>query len=74
MKHFFPPNTKDHDMITRDPNHFKVFYANTERYKNGPIIYMQNLLNTEVKRRMRQDNIWNIGIVDPCTSEPMCAS
>ena len=60
MKHFFPPNTKDHDMKTRDPNHFEVFHANTERYKNGPIIYMQNLLNTEVKRRMRQDNIWNI--------------
>ena len=47
-------------METRDMEHFKVFHANTERLKNGPIIYMQNLLNTEVRRRIQQNEKWNV--------------
>ena len=60
MKHLFEPNLKLHEMETRDPEHFKVLHANTERFKHGPIIYMQNLLNTEVRRRMKDNNLWNI--------------
>ena len=59
MKHLFPPNRNNHDMETRSSEHFEVFHANTERYKNGPIIYMQNLLNNEVSRRIRQEKQWN---------------
>ena len=60
MKHLFEPNLKLHEMETRDPEHFQVLHANTERFKHGPIIYMQNLLNTEVRRRMKDNNLWNI--------------
>ena len=60
MKYLFPPNNKVHLMETRDMEHFKVFHANTERLKNGPIIYMQNLLNTEVRRRIQQNEKWNV--------------
>ena len=60
MKYLFPPNNKVHIMETRDMEHFKVFHANTERFKNGPIIYMQNLLNTEVRRRIQQNEKWNV--------------
>ena len=41
----FPKNSKKHDMITRNPEVYKVQFANTERLKNSPIIYMQELLN-----------------------------
>ena len=60
MKHLFPPNRKNHEMETRVYENFEVFHANTERFKNGPIIYMQNLLNREVKQRIRQEKLWNI--------------
>ena len=60
MKHLFQPNMKSHEMNTRDHEHFHVLHANTERLKHGPIIYMQNLLNNEVKRRMKENNQWNI--------------
>ena len=44
-KHMFPQNSKEHQMKTRMSEKFKVFHANTERYKQSSIIYMQNLLN-----------------------------
>ena len=28
-------------METRDPEHFQVLHANTERFKHGPIIYAE---------------------------------
>ena len=46
-------------MQLRHFEHFQVSHANTERLKNGPTIYMQNLLNQEVRRREEQDLLWN---------------
>ena len=48
-KDMFPENSKLHQMVTRNNERFKVNHANTERYKNSAIIYMQNLLNENVK-------------------------
>ena len=39
----FPENLKIHKMITRKQEKFQVDLANTERFRNSPI--MQNLLN-----------------------------
>ena len=44
-KHMFPQNEKKHDMNTRHVEKYQVEYANTERKRNSPIIYMQKLLN-----------------------------
>ena len=41
----FPENKKVHTMKTRNSERYKVEHANTERFKNSAIIYMQNLLN-----------------------------
>ena len=41
----FPRNLKKHQMNTRNQDTFKVQFANTERLKKSPIIYMQKLLN-----------------------------
>ena len=60
MKSLFPPNKSTHTMKTRDHEHFKVFHANTNRYKESPIIYIQNLLNNEIKRRQEEDKMWTI--------------
>jgi hypothetical protein len=59
MKHLFPPNNRIHQMVPRKYEHFQISHANTERLKGSPIIYMQNLLNEEVNRRMESDKIWN---------------
>ena len=45
-------------MQVRETEHFQVFSANTERLKNSSIIYMQKLLNDEVKRKTEQDKLW----------------
>ena len=58
LKHLFPPNDKYHLMETRKHEHFKVFKANINRLQESPIIYMQTLLNAEVKRSLEHDNIW----------------
>jgi hypothetical protein len=44
-KQMFPRNKKKHDMNTRNPETFKVQFANTDRLQKSPIIYMQRLLN-----------------------------
>ena len=44
-RHMFPENEKVHKMLTRNPEKFKVEHANTTRFRNSAIIYMQNLLN-----------------------------
>ena len=59
MKNLFPPNNRTHEMKPRHVEHFQVFHANTERLKNGPIIFMQNLLNQEIRRKEEQDLLWN---------------
>ena len=49
----FLKNIKTHNMETRKQEIYKVEHANTERYKNSAIIYMQNLLNEhEAKMKM----------------------
>ena len=58
MKYLFPPNDKNHEMMTRKPEHFKIFRFNTERMRNSPVIYMQNLLNNEVRRKLEERKIW----------------
>ena len=45
LHEMFPKNIKTHNMETRKQEIYKVEHANTERYKNSAIIYMQNLLN-----------------------------
>ena len=45
-------------MIPRKSEHFQITHANTERLKDSPRIYMQNLLNEEVNRRLESDRIW----------------
>ena len=50
MKELFPPNNRTHTIFPRAHEHFQVYHANTERMKNIPIIYMQNLLNRNIKR------------------------
>ena len=47
MKSLFPKNEKSHDMKTRCPEKYEVKYANTERLRNFPILYMQRLLNAK---------------------------
>ena len=47
MKHLFPPNNRTHPMNVRKYEKFQVTHANTERFKNSPILYMQKLLNSE---------------------------
>ena len=58
IKHLFPPNNRTHQMIPRQNKHFQITHANTERLKESPIIYMQNLLNEEVNRIIEIDRIW----------------
>ena len=45
--HMFPQNIKKHHMETRIPEKFKVYHAQTERFRKSSIIYMQNLLNQD---------------------------
>ena len=45
----FPMNYKEHAMKTRNNDLYKVQHANTERFKNSALIYMQNLLNEDNK-------------------------
>ena len=59
MRHRFPPNDKNHQMNTRNAEHIKVFLAHTERVKNSTIIYIQNQLNTEVKKKIKERKIFN---------------
>ena len=45
----FPLNEKMHHMKTRNKEKYLVQFANTERLKKSSIIYMQKLLNQNVK-------------------------
>ena len=48
-EHLFPINSEEHEMETRKREKYKVNFANTNRMKNSPIIYMQKLLNKNEK-------------------------
>ena len=41
----FPEKPKPHGMNTRHEERYEVQFANTDRLKNSPLIYMQKLLN-----------------------------
>ena len=45
LKKHFIENDKSHSMETRNPEMFEVYFANTERLRKSPVIYMQKLLN-----------------------------
>ena len=60
MQSLFPPNNRTHPMDIRNHKHFQVDFAHTERMKDSTILYMQNLLNNEVKERKGVASIWNI--------------
>ena len=47
----FPLNFKEHDMVTRNEEKFKVQHAKTSRLKNFAQIYMQNMLNEHEKSK-----------------------
>ena len=49
LEHMFPRNEKSHMMGTRKEEAFQVQHSTTERLKQSPIIYMQNLLNRQEK-------------------------
>ena len=43
-------NKKENIPATRKKEHYKVTFANTERYKNSPILTMQRLLNEDKQK------------------------
>ena len=44
LRDLFPKRNKYHNMETRSNKKYKVFHANTTRYKNSPILAMQRAL------------------------------
>ena len=47
-----PKNTKSHLMNTRQNEVYEVQHANTGRFQNSAIIYMQKLLNEDEQNRV----------------------
>ena len=45
FRDLLPRKRKAHSMETRKIEKYTVFHANTERYKNSPILTMQRMLN-----------------------------
>ena len=45
----FPENSKNHVMKNRKQEKYQVQHANTKRFKESALIYMQNLLNQQEK-------------------------
>ena len=48
----FPHRSKYHNMKTRKGEHYKVTHANTERFRNSPILTMQRMLNTDIRENI----------------------
>ena len=44
-KYMFPMNPSGHNMVTREPEKYKVQYARTDRLAKSTIPYLQKLLN-----------------------------
>ena len=59
MKHLFKPNKSTHIMKPRNHEIFNVIHANTERLKNSPVVYMQNILNYEARKKNEINSLWN---------------
>ena len=49
LNDLFPKKVKFHTMKTRKTEIFNVNHANTKRYKNSPIVTMQQMLNQETE-------------------------
>ena len=47
-------------MIPQQVEHFQVLKTNSKRFKESPIVHMQNILNNDIKRRMEENDLWNI--------------
>ena len=47
MAHLFPLKGKKHDYLLRNNQKYKIQFANTERFRKSPILFMQRLLNEE---------------------------
>ena len=62
MKELFPLNVKNTELKIRFKETYKVNRANTERYKQSAIPYLQNLLNEDEQNRNKEKKryIWYI--------------
>ena len=47
MAHLFPIKEKKHEYKIRKKQKYNIQFANTERTRKSPIIFMQTLLNKE---------------------------
>ena len=47
LSHLFPMNDKSKRYDIRRKQKYKIQFANTDRYRKSPVIYMQRLLNAE---------------------------
>ena len=54
LNDLLPLNDKCHDMKTRDYEHYKVDFANTERLKKSSIINIQTLLNEDFRQNKKR--------------------
>ena len=54
MKEMFPLNVKNTELKIRFKETYKVNKANTERYKQSAIPYLQNLLNEDEQNRNKE--------------------
>ena len=52
LKHMFPLNNQNTSIQTRYKEKYKVHFARTERFKDSPIIHMQNLLNKDEAKKL----------------------
>ena len=50
LNDLFPTSMKEHNMETRNPEVYKVQFANTQRLKKGSVITMQNYLNNDANQ------------------------
>lgn len=55
ISNLFQKKEKVHEMILRKPEIFHVNIANTERYKNSAIPFMQRLLNEHEQEKCLED-------------------
>ena len=46
-------------MKQRNHEMFNIHHANTERLKKSPVVYMQNILNDEARRKNEINSLWN---------------
>ena len=53
-----------HGMNVRNPLKYQIVKANTERYRNSSIPYMQRLLNEDSKKRKMEVNNLNIELMN----------